>query len=513
MVHPQFCNLDYTEGNLSMSATSHAKHRFQRYQELLAARNAILADFRSIADSLDTGNFRDSKIGMLGGSGAPPLLGERVRASITEGSSRLLKLSSLDDRIRSLVKDRYGDEWDGVAVATCEAGLWVALDTLVSVPLAVRGDKYQSTYLAPLERHTHHQAAYGAPFPPYLKDHVADRGVTAGELGILSKRLENVKVAFAPLAGARYECHGIKYHPAYLLLDTDAERSATKLRNVADRHRDTLAAVVSMGYDSPGYGYGPKTADGAPALQRAMGDLAAEYDIPYIVDNARGTPFLGLDPRATGASVVIYSTDKAFGGPTGGLIIGKEQYMIPIRRALGVHGDRWGTTTSHGKAGYVMVDPGKELLLGLVAALEELVERPAVLTEPVDRLFELTQSIAAEELGSLADSFVITTSRNSLAVEVNYEPSWHTERQIPIFPIEDYYSGANLIQYGLSGAGISPPLCYDANIVIAPLSNMCDPEGVLHEDRAAFVLRTMFRGINQLADRFSCVGDPAASPA
>lgn len=495
-----------------MTVTSRPKHRFQRYQELLAARAAILADFRALAESFDTGGFRKAKVGMLGGSGSPPLLGERVRTAITEGSQKLVSLSSLDDRIRTLVKDAYGDEWDAVAVSSGEAGLWITIDTLVSVPLAVRGEKYHSTYLAPLERHTHHQAAYGAPFPPYLKDHVADRGVTAGELGILAKRLENVKVAFAPLEGASYECHGIKYHPAYLLLETDAERSAARLRAVAERHSDTLAAVVSMGYESPGYGYGQKTADGAPALQRAMGDLAAEYGIPYIVDNARGTPFIGLDPRTTGASVVIYSTDKSFGGPTGGLIIGKEQYMVPIRRALGVHGERWGTTTSHGKAGYVMADPGKELLLGLVAALEDVIERPELLTGPVDRLLDLTRTIAVEELGSLADALVITTSRNSLAVEVNYERTWATERQIPIFPIEDYYSGANLLQYGLSGAGISPPLCYDANIVLAPLSNLCEAEGVLSDERATFVLRTMFRGMAHLADRFSPV-ERQAEPA
>lgn len=495
-----------------MVGNNRPKHRFQRYQELSAARGPILAEFRAIADSLDPHGLRKSKIGMLGGSGAPPILNERVCAAIADGSRKIISLASLDDRIRELVKDAYGDEWDGVAVSSGEAGLWVAFDSLISVPLAVRGEKYHSSYLAPLERHTHHQAAYGSPFPPHLKDHVADRGVTSGELGILSKRLENVKVVFSPLAGASYDCHGIKYHPAYLLLETNAEASAARLRATAGRHYETLAGIVSMGYDSPGYGYGSKDSDGTPVLQRAMGDLAAELNIPYIVDNARGTPFIGLDPRKTGASVVIYSTDKSFGGPTGGLIIGKEQYMTTIRRALGVHGERWGTTTSHGKAGYVMVDPGKELLLGLVAALEDVVERPELLTRPVDRLLELTRSIAADELGALADSFVITTSRNSLAVEVNYERSWKSPRQIPIFPIEDYYSGANLIQYGLGAAGISPPLCYDANIVTAPLSNLCESEGVLSEDRAELVLRTMFRGIASLADRFSHLA-PTVEPA
>ncbi|MFV2045002.1 MAG: hypothetical protein ACC700_17415 [Anaerolineales bacterium] len=476
--------------------------RFQRYQHLAAHRDAIFKQFREIADRLDTEGYRENRFGMLGGSGAPPVLSRRVRKAIDEGSAQLTPLASLDDRIREIVKSVYGDEWDAAAVSSAEAGLWVTFDALVSVPMAARGLKYQSVYATPFERHTHHQASYGAPFPPYLKDHVADRGVTAGEMGLLGKRLENVSVIFSPLSGARYENHGIKYAPAYLLLETEAEASAAKFRLTAERHLDRLAAIVSMGYDSPGYGYG-EIADGAPKLQRALGELAAEWDLPYIVDNARGTPFLGLDPRITGAGVVIYSTDKAFGGPTAGLIIGQEKFMVPIRRAMGMAGNRWGTTSSHGKAGYVMADPGKEGLLGLIGALEGIMDDPDELTAPVDTLFELTQSIAAEELGDIVEHVVISSSRNALAVEVNYERSWRTEYPIPIFPIEDFYSGANLIQYGLSGAGIGSPLCYDANIVIGPLSNLCKSDGVLHEGRAAFALRTMFQELSYLTKRFN----------
>jgi hypothetical protein len=332
---------------------------------------------------------------------------------------------------------------------------------------------------------------------------MADRGVTSGEMGVQAKRCENVRAVFVPLRGARYECHGIKYHPAFLLLNNSGSASAEKIRTVAQRHVESLSAIVSMGYDSPGYGYGDKRPNGAPVLQSALGGLASELDIPYIVDNARGTPFLGLDPREVDASVVIYSTDKAFGGPTGGLIIGREEYMVPVRRALGVHGNRWGTTSSHGKAGYVMVDPGKEALLGIIAALENIQECPEILTEPVESLFGLTETIASEELGELAEYLTITRSRNSLAVEVNYEDTWESDSPIPIFPIEDYYSGANLIQYGMKAAGVSPPLCYDANIVIGPLSNMCEKEGVLSEARAQFALRTLFRGIRELTERFN----------
>lgn len=486
-----------------MKVNGQSPFRFQRYQALFEKKGEIMAEWREIAKSLDKSGVLAAKVGMLGGSGGPPVLGAKVRTAIDAGSRKLMKLDTLDDRIRALIKQGYGDEWDGVALSTAEAGLWVTYESLVTPPLAVRGDKYPSTYLTPYERHSHHQAGYGAPFPPWRKDHTADRGVTAGELGIMAKRLENVRTVFVPLVGARYECHGLKYYPAVLLLGTDAEGSAAKIRQTAARHADSLAAIVSMAYDSPGYGYGTKTPQGVPVLQAAMGELAAEYNIPYIIDNARGTPFVGLDPRHNGAAVVIYSADKAFGGPTGGLIIGREEFMVPIRRALGVHGNRWGTPSSHGKAGYVQADPGKEALLGIVAALEVLLEEPDLLTRPVDRLAEITETIAAEELGELSKALVITHSDNSGAVEINYEKTWETDWPIPIFPIEDYYSSGDLIMYGLSGAGISPPLCYDANLVVGPLSNLCEADGVLSEERAEFVLRTMFRGIRRLTERFN----------
>ena len=73
---------------------------------------------------------------------------------------------------------------------------------------------------------------------------------------------------------------------------------------------------------------------------------------------------------------MCYSMDKASSSVTAGLIIGKEDVMIDIRRALGVHGDRWGTGASHGKAAYVTIDPGKEALVGVIASLKVLRDHP-----------------------------------------------------------------------------------------------------------------------------------------
>ena len=61
-------------------------------------------------------------------------------------------------------------------------------------------------------------------------------------------------------------------------------------------------------------------------------------------------PFLGTDPRRIGADVMLYSMDKVAGASTSGLVIGREEAMVNIRRALGIHSERFGTTSAHGKA-------------------------------------------------------------------------------------------------------------------------------------------------------------------
>jgi len=136
------------------------------------------------------------------------------------------------------------------------------------------------------------------------------------------------------------------------MLHLDAKSTVKRFRQLADRHADTLAGLASLGYDTPGYGYGEKEKNGAPTLQSGLGEMATELDIPYIVDNAWGVPFIGTDIRKTGGTVIIYSMDKAAGAPTSGLIIGKEEEMVLIRRAMGVHGARYGTLSSHGKAAF-----------------------------------------------------------------------------------------------------------------------------------------------------------------
>jgi hypothetical protein len=203
-------------------------------------------------------------------------------------------------------------------------------------------------------------------------------------------------------------------------------------------------------------------------------------------------PFVGNDIRKNGADVMLYSMDKASGSPTAGLIIGKEEPITQLRRALGMHGARSGTTASYGKAAYVTFDPGKEALSGLLAALRAILAKPKLITRPVDEFY----SIVVEELKALPASFrkhlVVTKDYNSAAVEINYENTWEGKGLgYPIFSIEDMYSGSNILQDGMKQVGIFPTIMYDANIFMSPGLGTLDSKGNLIHERVVKMTRAM----------------------
>ncbi|HHY71335.1 MAG TPA: hypothetical protein GX519_06790, partial [Thermoanaerobacterales bacterium] len=453
--------------------------KFEMYKSLQVNTANIYADARKAADEIGIPTELRGKFGLTGAiSGCPSPLNKKIRGAMEKGATEVIPLAKLIDEIRCLVKDVYGDEYDAAPINTCEAGIWVAFDVLFSPPMQGRGDNYQARYIIPYEKHLHHHGGYGRPFPGRFKDIVADRGSTAGELGFYGKRLNNLSVYIAPLIGADYSVHGIKYHPAIQLTKVDPEASAKKIKTIAERHACTLTGITSLAYDTPGYGYGVKDNDGVPVLQKRLAEIAKNFDVPYIMDNAWGVPFIGHDISKSGADVIIYSMDKASESPTSGLIIGKEEYMVPIRRALGMHGDRYGTTASYGKAAYVTNDPGKEALLGMIAALKELKDNPDDFKKPVDDMYNIVKEEFDQIDPKIKKGLIISKSYNSRAVEVNYENTWSgNELGVPIFSIEDMYAGSQLMQTGLSQMGVIPTVAYDGNILISPGLGTTDDDG------------------------------------
>jgi hypothetical protein len=467
--------------------------KFQMYKRLQVNTPKIYAEAKKAAEGLNIPAELKGAIGLTGAiSGCPSPLREDIEKAMAAESRKVVPLSVYVDQIREIIKDAYGDEYDAAPINTCEAGLWTSFDCLVTPPFTGRGDNYRTRYIAPLERHTHHHAAYGRPFPPKYKDILADRGSTAGELGFYGKRQNNLDTVLVPLPGAEYPVHGIKYHPVPLMKNVNVAKSLEALAVNAKRHETMLGGFASLGYDTPGYGYGDKGPDGTPKLLKGIAKLAAEYNVPYIIDNAWGMPIIGTSIKKVGADIMIFSMDKATGSPTSALIIGKEEAMVPIRRALGYHGARYGTTTSYGKAAYVSQDPGKEGLSGQVAALRVLRDKPQVMKKPIDDLYAIVKAEFAKIDPRIKPFFRIAKSYNGGTVEINYEDSWKDGKLgIPIFTIEDMYAGSNLLQDGMSQMGIIPTISYDANIFISPGLGTTDEHGQLIHERARMIVRAL----------------------
>jgi len=237
-----------------------------------------------------------------------------------------------------------------------------------------------------------------------------------------------------------------------------------------------------------------------------MGELAAKYNVPYIVDDAWGAPVVGTDFRKTGASVVLYSCDKGLRGPLSGLMIGKDEAMVPIRRALGIHSHRFGNPSAYAKAMYSAFDPGREAIVAHNVIVRKLLEEPKYYTSAVDETFKIvTDEFENFEPERFKDDILIAKSYNNLAVEINYDRTWKEgEIGIPIFTEEDSFAGTALIEAALNAIGILPTITYDGNILVTPGNGTVDDMGALIEDRMRFGIQALF-GIIEIIDRHASV--------
>jgi hypothetical protein len=476
------------------------KFKYEMYKSLADKRSELYADAKKIPKEIGFPQELLGKVGLTGTvSENHGLLRKEISQAIESGARRVVSNASLDQEVRRLVKSYYGDQYDAVSASTCEALLYISFDILATPPIAGRGNSYRTCYIAPYERHLHHQGGYGRPFPPKYKDLFADRGVTAGECGQLGKRLTDLDTVFVPLVGAKYDCHGINYHPCPLMLGVDSKKSAEVIAEEARKREVYLSAFSSLGYTLPGYGYREKDQDDVPILQKSIAQLAKKYNVPYIVDNAAGLPFNCTDIRKLGADLMLFSMDKSSGGPTCGLAIGTEEIIVPLARGLGVHGHRFGNPVSHGKAAYVGVDPGKEALLGLIATLKVLLEKGDDFRKTADLWYDIVVDEFSRIDSGLKKGLAISKDHNSCGVEVNYEDTWADGKMgIPIFSIEDMYSGTSLIQSGMGQMGVIPCISYDANIRMSPGLGTVDEDGRLMEEPTRWIMRALVKYVELL---------------
>jgi len=191
--------------------------------------------------------------------------------------------------------------------------------------------------------------------------------------------------------------------------------------------------------------------------------------------------------------------DKASGAPTCGLIIGKEEPMVGIRRALGIHGARYGTLSSHGKASSVGFDPGKEALAGALAAMKILKDRPEIALTALDDLCRITMEEFELLPNALKANWSVYKSTNSLAVELNYCDTWKDGFGIPVFSMEDMYAGSQILQNCMSHMGLVPTIAYDGNIYISNGIGNIDEEGKLLELPTRLSVRAAFKSIEVIS--------------
>ena len=478
------------------------RSRAEFYESLLVNREKFISETIVAGEKL---KIPDELKGRLGTSGAastlPGAIPDDVLDSITRVSRDFTSPRKLADEIRSIVKSVYGDEYDVLATNSCESALRITYGSILSPPSLGQGDSYNARCIGLLERHTEHHLSYGAPFPPVYKDLFSDRGNTAGEFGIAGRRIRNLDVIIIPMAGANYQVHGPKMITSNLLLETDASKTFEHIAAQAKRHETHLTGFVSLGYDTIGYGYGEHCGNGAPVLQASIGQLAQSLGLPYVVDNAWGVPFVGADPRLIQADVMLYSMDKLTGAPISGLVIGRENPMVSLRHAAGVHSERFGTTSSHGKAAYSFSDPGKLTLAALVHVLRKLRDSPEHFTSIVDEIYEHVMEEFTSGRWDLSNDLTITKSYNLGGVEINYEKSWKNSRfGIPIFTYEDRIANTQMIAEAMSKMGVNLVQAEDGNIILTPGLGTTDSKGKLIAKNMRYVIKTLFIALSTSKD-------------
>lgn len=476
------------------------KYRYQWYQHIYEHTEDIHREALAEAKKLGIDKLKD-EVGLYAGSSSRPGILPRLILDEIVGSNtggRVLRMRGVEDKLREIVKDIYGDGYDAAATNTCESAIRVSLTTLFQPPIMRLGEAYRSRVITPLTEDCEWVGAYGRAFPAQYKNLNVDRTVSGGELGMEGKCLFNIDMVHVPMIGARYECHGVRWNQVALLTEVDAEKTAGRFSKAAERHAGGLNGFATIGYDTHAYGHGEKDVSGTPLLLKKMGTLAGEYDVPFFVDCGGSIPLIGVSPADIGADIVTYSMDKASRAPCSGLIIGKEGPMSQIRKGMGLGGQRYGEVSSHGKAAYSFCDPGRDTVVGLVKYLEVLRDNAELVKVPVDRFHE----ILLEEFGELRpawlfEKIIFDKTYQYGGTEVNFQRTWSEERRgMPIYTLEDLYANTNPVVSAMDIIGVEPATIYGGKMFIGPGLGTLDADGHLIEEYARLAAKSLVACLN-----------------
>jgi hypothetical protein len=270
------------------------KFRFQWYQQIYENFSQIREDARQLAKEIGLYKGNKDSFGTYpGSSSCPGPLPDYVLDEIVKANKKVIPMRKVEDDLRSVVKDIYGDNYDVAATNTCEAALRISFETLMAPPIMQTGESYRGRFITPYGEDLEYIAGYGRPFPPRYKNMFVERSVTGGELAVEAKCLPNLDSLIVRLVGTKYEVHGIKQQVIPLMTKTNAEKSVERIEKIAERHVEQLTGFATLGYDTPGYGYSEKDQNGIPILKKGIGKLSEELDLPYLLDGGGGMPVIG----------------------------------------------------------------------------------------------------------------------------------------------------------------------------------------------------------------------------
>ncbi len=473
-------------------------YRHEWYQKIYERIPAIVEEARQFGETLSLGKL-NSQFGLYSGaSSCPARLPNYVIEAIVEANkTEVLPVRDVEDELRGVAKDIFGDTYDVAVVNTCEAALRVVIETLMAPPFMRKGDAYRGRMIFPYGEDIEWGAAYGRAFPPKYKNAAIDRSVSAGELGMEAKCLPNLDTVFVKFSNARYEVHGVRQNLVPFLTDIDVDATTERLRVACERHVEYLSGFHTVGYDTPGYGYGEKVENGAPRLMQEIGALARDYDVPFLIDAASCVPGIGLTPKDAGADLMVWSMDKAGRSPAAGLIVGTEETMLSVRKALGLGGQRFGHVSSHSKAVHSATDPGRDTIVGLTAYMKVVRDDPDRIRGPVDQYHEILVNAFKDLIPvRFREKLIFTKSYHMGGTELNYSETWDGDGfGIPLFTLEDLYADTNPICLATQAMGIEPATIYAGNMLLNPGLGLLDDEGGLILERAELVARALVKSV------------------
>src|SRR5918996_4294006 len=146
-------------------------YRHEWYQRIYESIPKIIAEATAYGDRLAMGEHKGN-IGLYSGaSSMPARLPQYVLDAIVKANQKeILPVRTVEDRVRAVIKDMYGEAYDAAVVNTCEAGLRVVIETLMAPPFMRRGDAYRARMISTYGEDIEWGMAYGRPFPPKYKN-------------------------------------------------------------------------------------------------------------------------------------------------------------------------------------------------------------------------------------------------------------------------------------------------------------------------------------------------------